>query len=84
MKSGIRHLGVAGFPHDGKSVSHRRKRIFKRKQLAIGMDLVVAAARKLSVLLHKLWVSGEVYQPLRRHNTALGRVSVVGVTLELP
>ena len=48
------------------------------------MDLVVAAARKLSVLLHKLWVSGEVYQPLRRHNTALGRVSVVGVTLELP
>jgi transposase len=27
---------------------------------------VVAVARKLSVLLHKLWVSGEVYQPL--HN----------------
>ena len=26
---------------------------------------VVAVARKLSVLLHKLWVSGEVYQPLR-------------------
>jgi transposase len=26
---------------------------------------VVAVARKLSVLLHKLWVSGEVYEPLR-------------------
>ena len=26
---------------------------------------VVAVARKLSMLLHRLWVSGEVYQPLR-------------------
>jgi transposase len=25
---------------------------------------VVAVARKLSVLLHRLWVSGEVYDPL--------------------
>jgi transposase len=30
---------------------------------------VVAVARKLSVLLHKLWVSGEVYQPLRGAGT---------------
>ena len=36
---------------------------------------VVAVARKLSVLLHKLWVSGEVYQPLRHHNAALGEVA---------
>src|ERR1700731_4342122 len=28
---------------------------------------VVAVARKLAVLLHKLWVSGEVYEPLRNH-----------------
>jgi hypothetical protein len=27
----------------------------------------VAVARKLSVLLHRLWVTGEVYEPL--HNT---------------
>jgi transposase len=26
---------------------------------------VVAVARKLVVLLHRLWVSGEVYEPLR-------------------
>jgi hypothetical protein len=26
---------------------------------------VVAVARKLGVLLHRLWVSGEVYEPLR-------------------
>ena len=36
---------------------------------------VVAVARKLSVLLHKLWVSGEVYQPFRNHNAALGEVA---------
>src|ERR1041384_3243464 len=26
---------------------------------------VVAVARKLSILLHRLWVTGEVYEPLR-------------------
>jgi len=26
---------------------------------------VVAVARKLAILLHRLWVSGERYQPLR-------------------
>jgi len=36
---------------------------------------VVAVARKLSVLLHKLWVSGAVYEPLRNHNAALGQVA---------
>jgi transposase len=30
---------------------------------------VVAVARKLSVLLHKLWVSGEPYEPLRNAKT---------------
>jgi transposase len=34
---------------------------------------VVAVARKLSVLLHKLWVSGEVYEPLRNNNHKLVR-----------
>lgn len=28
---------------------------------------VVAVARKLAVLLHRLWVSGEIYEPLRNH-----------------
>lgn len=26
---------------------------------------LVAVARKLGILLHRLWVSGEVYEPLR-------------------
>jgi transposase len=29
---------------------------------------VVAVARKLAVLIHKLWVTGEVYEPLREAN----------------
>lgn len=37
---------------------------------------VVAVARKLSVLLHRLWVTGEVYEPLR--------VAHHGVALEQP
>jgi hypothetical protein len=28
---------------------------------------IIVTARKLAVLLHRLWVSGEVYEPL--HNT---------------
>jgi transposase len=31
---------------------------------------VIAVARKLSVLLHRLWVSGEVYEPLRNSQKA--------------
>ena len=29
---------------------------------------VIATARKLAVLLHRLWVSGEAYEPLRNSN----------------
>jgi transposase len=33
---------------------------------------VIATARKLAVLLHRLWVSGEVYEPLRNsHRIAM-------------
>ena len=34
---------------------------------------VVAVARKLAVLLHSLWVSGEVYEPLRNARRSEGR-----------
>ena len=29
---------------------------------------VVAVARKLSILFHRLWISGEVYEPLRKQH----------------
>src|SRR5262249_12971617 len=28
---------------------------------------IVAVARKLAILLHRLWVTGSAYQPLRQH-----------------
>ncbi len=36
---------------------------------------VVAVARKLAVLLHKLWVSGEVYEPLRNNHKVVCAVA---------
>jgi transposase len=36
---------------------------------------VVAVARKLAVLLHKLWVSGEVYEPLRNNGKMVAAVA---------
>ena len=30
----------------------------------------MAVARKLAILLHHLWVSGEVYEPLRNRSAA--------------
>jgi len=33
---------------------------------------VVGVARKLGVLLHHLWVSGEVYEPLRHSQARVG------------
>ena len=36
---------------------------------------VVAVARKLAVLLHRLWVSGEVYEPLRNSQKAMSAVA---------
>ena len=36
---------------------------------------VVAVARKFAVLLHKLWVSEEVYEPLRNNRQAMAQVA---------
>ena len=33
---------------------------------------VVAVARKLAVLLHHLWVTGDVYEPLHQARTGTG------------
>jgi transposase len=33
----------------------------------------VAVARKLSVLLHRLWMNGEVYEPLRHDSAGIGQ-----------
>jgi transposase len=53
-------------PH-GKDSDLRRhgQRICERGGKNAKKRAVVAVARKLAVLLHRLWVSGEVYEPLR-------------------
>ena len=58
-------------PH-GKDSDLRRygNRICERGGKNAKKRAAVAVARKLAVLLHRLWVSGEVYEPLRNSNKA--------------
>jgi transposase len=49
--SDLRRFGLAMAARGGKNAKRRA---------------VVAVARKLAVLLHRLWVTGEVYEPLRQ------------------
>ena len=51
----LRRWGLSLMAHGGKNAKKRA---------------VVAVARKLAVLMHKLWVSGEVYEPLRKSMNA--------------
>jgi transposase len=48
--SDLRHWGLRLSERGGKNAKKRA---------------VVAVARKLSILLHRLWASGEEYEPLR-------------------
>ena len=52
--SSLRRWGLALSERGGKNAKKRA---------------VVAVARKLAVLLHRLWVTGEVYEPLRGSTT---------------
>jgi transposase len=51
--------------HGEKIASHGAKNAKKRA--------AVAVARKLAMLLHSLWISGEVYEPLRNTYRSRGR-----------
>lgn len=53
--SELRRWGLRYAPKGARNAKHRA---------------VVAVARRLAVLLHHLWVTGEVYQPLRREGQA--------------
>jgi transposase len=53
-------------PHGKDSdVKRAGQRICERGGKNAKKRAVIAVARKLAVLLHRLWVSGEVYEPLR-------------------
>jgi transposase len=51
----LRRWGLSLMAHGGKNAKKRA---------------VVAVARKLAVLMHMLWVSGEVYEPMRQASEA--------------
>ena len=55
-------LGPHGTDSDLRRYGHR---ICERGGKNAKKRAVIAVARKLAVLLHRLWVSGEVYEPLR-------------------
>jgi transposase len=56
----LRRFGLALAARGGKTAKKRA---------------VVAVARKLAVLLHRLWTTGEVYEPLRAGSTAVKAVA---------
>ncbi len=65
---GSAHYILGPFAPDSDLRRHGEK-IAKRGGKNAKKRAVVAVARKLAVLLHRLWVSGEVYEPL--HNARL-------------
>ena len=61
-------LGPFGEDSDLRRVGHR---LAARGGASAKKRAVIAIARKLAVLLHRLWVSGEEYEPLRSQPTQL-------------
>jgi transposase len=69
LVQGVHHiLGPFGVDSDlrrwGLRLAERRGKNGKKRA-------VIAVARKLVVLLHRLWVGGEVYEPLRNGSPAM-------------
>ena len=60
---GSAHYILGPFGHDSDLRGHGQK-IAARGGKNAKKRAAVAVARKLSVLLHHLWVTGEVYDPL--------------------
>jgi transposase len=70
---GSAHYILGPFGSDADLRRHGRK-IASRGAKTSKKRAVVAVARKLSVLLHSLWMSGEIYEPLRNaHRCSGGR-----------
>jgi transposase len=69
------HYVLGAFGSDSDLRRHGQK-IAARGGKNAKKRAVVATARKLAVLLHSLWVSGEVYEPLRNaHRLSGGRAA---------
>ena len=69
---GSAHYVVGPFGSDSDLRRHGQK-IASRGGKNAKKRAAVALARKLSVLLHRLWISGEVYEPLYNANRCQGQ-----------
>ena len=71
--------GTRGALHPGgpldKIVSRWGLKLSERGGRNAKKRAVVAVARKLAVLLHKLWVSKEIYEPLRNNRKEMAQVA---------
>jgi transposase len=63
--SDLKAWGMARLPNGGKKDGRKGSKATKKKT-------VVAIARKLAVRLHRLWVTGEVYDPQYNRKAAQG------------
>jgi transposase len=69
---GSAHYVLGPFGSDSDLRRHGEK-IASRGAKNAKKRAAVAVARKLSVLLHRLWVGGEVYEPLYNAHRRQGR-----------
>ena len=69
---GSAHYVLGPFGKDSELRRHGQK-IASRGAKNAKKRAAVAVARKLCVLLHRLWVSGEVYEPLYNANRRQGQ-----------
>jgi hypothetical protein len=74
-------LGTRGVPtlecpsYWGKPIRRHGEKIASRGGKNAKKRAVVAVARKLAVLLHSLWISAEVYEPLRNAHRLGGQAA---------
>jgi transposase len=68
------HYVLGPFGSDSDLRRHGEK-IASRGGKNVKKRAVVAVARKLAVLLHSLWISGELYEPLRNADRSGGRAA---------
>jgi transposase len=71
---GSAHYILGPFGRDSDLRRHGQ-RIASRGGKNAKKRAVVAVARKLSVLLHRLWITGEFYEPLHNTHRSEGRAA---------
>ena len=72
---GSAHYILGPFAKEGSDLRRHGEKIASRGAKNAKKRAAVAVARKLSVLLHSLWISAEVYEPLHNARISRGRAA---------